>query len=98
MTPLDSVYKKNQDIVFRQIGDECILVPIRQNSADLSSIYTLNPVAAFIWQLFDGKNSLSDILSRLTAFYDVAQEIAQEDLFAFVDVLLKADGVELVRG
>ncbi len=41
-------FVKDPNMVFRQIGDEVILVPIRRNVADLESIYTLNPVAARI--------------------------------------------------
>lgn len=94
---MDLVYSRNPDVVFRQIADEYILVPIRQNAADLNSIYTLNPVAAFVWELIDGKRPISDILSHLFDAYDVTKEAAQEDLFSFVGLLEKIDVIKLVR-
>jgi len=52
------IYQKNEDLIARQIGDEVILVPIRKESGDLDNIYTLNEVAAFIWNLLDGRTTL----------------------------------------
>ncbi|MFZ6016559.1 MAG: PqqD family protein [Nitrospirota bacterium] len=57
MDLLEKVYKKSDSIVFRKIADEFILVPIRQKVVDLKSIYTLNEVSAFIWELIDGKKT-----------------------------------------
>jgi hypothetical protein len=51
MSDLEKVYKKSDSMVSRKIGDESILVPIRQNAGDLDSIYTLNDTAAYIWGL-----------------------------------------------
>lgn len=55
MQTLDRVYQKNQNFVFRQIDDETLLVPIKDNVGDLGAIYNLNQVAAFVWQHLDGK-------------------------------------------
>ncbi len=55
MSSLGVIYTKNPDIIFRQIADEAVLVPIKRNTADLEKIYTLNPVASFMWQMLDGK-------------------------------------------
>ena len=49
MTSLSCIYSKSESVVFREIGEECILVPIRQGVGDLDSIYTLNRTAARIW-------------------------------------------------
>jgi hypothetical protein len=69
---MDMVYSKNPDVVFRNIADEFILVPIKRKAADTKSIYTLNEAAAFIWKLLDGKNPVSLITEK------VAQEFAAE--------------------
>jgi Coenzyme PQQ synthesis protein D (PqqD) len=80
MSFLDRVYKKSDSVVFRKIGDECILVPIRQSVGDLESIYTLNETAAMIWELIDGKSRVGEIKERLLLEYDVSPSQAEEDL------------------
>jgi hypothetical protein len=42
---LEKRFSKDPDMVFRQIGDECLLVPIRERTADINYIFVLNPVA-----------------------------------------------------
>jgi len=97
MDYLNKVYKRSLDIVFRRIGNECVLIPIRQNAADLNSVYTLNVVSAFIWELLDGKRSLLSISNDLISSFDVDEKTAQEDLLFFVEQLSKEGAIELLR-
>jgi hypothetical protein len=80
MSCLDRIYSKSDSVVFRKIGDECILVPIRQGVGDLDSIYTLNETGARIWELIDGKTRVREIKQRLLIEYDVPASQAEEDL------------------
>jgi hypothetical protein len=77
---LDKVYRKNDSIVSRKIADEFILVPIRQDVGDLGSIYTLNEVAARIWELIDGKRKAGEIKERIVEEFEVTPEEAEKDL------------------
>jgi len=77
---LEKVFKKSGAIVFRKIGDECILVPIRQGVGDLESIYTLNETGARIWELVDGTAKGTEIRDRIIEEFDVTLEEAEEDL------------------
>ena len=77
---LERVFKKSDAIVFRRIGDECILVPIRQGVGDLESIYTLNETAARIWELLDGTAKGTQIRDKMIDEFDVTLEVAEEDL------------------
>ena len=77
---LEKVYKKSESIVSRRIGDEYILVPIRQDVGDLESIYTLNETGALIWELIDGKLKVSEIKESLIKAFEVEPEEAEKDL------------------
>ena len=77
---LEKIYKKSDSIVSRKIGDEFILVPIRQDVGDLESIYTLNETAALIWELIDGKTQVSEIKEKIVEEFDVEPEQAEQDL------------------
>jgi methyltransferase-like protein len=93
MQPLDRVYQKNQNFVFRQIDDETLLVPIKDNVGDLGSIYNLNQVAAFVWQHLDGKRRLNDIKDLMTGEFEVSDSDAEQDLTEFVGQLEKIDAI-----
>ena len=93
MQTLDRVYQKNQNFVFRQIDDETLLVPIKDNVGDLGSIYNLNQVAAFVWQHLDGKKTLNDIKDLMTDEFAVSDPDAQQDLTEFVGQLEKIDAI-----
>ena len=93
MQALDRVYQKNQNFVFRQIDDETLLVPIKDNVGDLGSIYNLNPVAVFVWQHLDGKKTLNDIKDLMTGEFEVSDPDAQQDLTEFVGQLEKIDAI-----
>jgi Coenzyme PQQ synthesis protein D (PqqD) len=87
MDVLDKVYKKSDAMVFRKIGAECILVPIRQGVGDLESIYTLNETAARIWELLDGRRTGAEIRDKMTEEFDVTPKEAEEDLVHHLEEL-----------
>ena len=74
------IYSRSPDIVFRKIADECVLVPIRKNVADLESIYALNEIAARIWELIDGKRTAAEIQQMIIGEFDVSPQQAEIDL------------------
>ncbi len=80
-------YKRNQDFVYRKIENETIFVPIKDNVGDMGCIYTVNKMGSFIWENFDGQNTLDDILSMITEQFDISAREAEEDLNAFVSQL-----------
>lgn len=80
----EKVYKKSGSIVFRKIADEYILVPIRQNVGDLESIYTLNEVAAHIWELINGKMKVEGIREKIVEEFDVKPEEAEKDIMEYI--------------
>lgn len=93
MDLLSRRFRKHPDVVFRRIGDEFVLVPIRANVADLEAIYTLNPVAAQIWDLLDGQRDGYAILAEIVREYDVSPEQARVDLIEFLEQLLAVRGI-----
>ena len=93
MQTLERVYQKNQNFVFRQIDDETLLVPIKDSVGDLGKIYSLNPVAAFVWKHLDGKKPLQEIKHLITNEFEVSDLDAEQDLTEFVDQLQAIDAI-----
>ena len=90
---LEKVYKKSESIVSRRIGDEYILVPIRQDVGDLESIYTLNESGALIWELIDGKLKVGEIKESLVEAFEVEPEEAEKDL---IEHLQQLEGIKAI--
>jgi len=67
---MNPVYARSEDVVFRKIADEFVLVPIRQKAVDLKSVYTLNDTGAFVWELIDGKKTAGEIEKLVLAEFD----------------------------
>lgn len=84
---MNKVYKKCDSIVSRKIADEFILVPIRKDVGDLESIYTLDEVAAHIWELIDGKRKVKEIKEKIVDEFEVTSEEAEKDLLDYLKQL-----------
>jgi hypothetical protein len=86
---LDKIYKKSDSVVSRKIANEFILIPIRQNVADLESIYTLNEVGARIWELMDGKMTMREIKEKIVEEFEVTAQEAEKDIAEYLQQLEK---------
>ena len=87
MSVSKEIYSHHDSIVSRRIEEEVILVPIRQNVADLESIYTLSEVGAYIWEQVDGRRTTAEILPLIVEGFEVTEEEAQKDLKEFIEQL-----------
>ena len=93
MTDAEQFYKRNDNFVFRQIDNETILVPIKDNVGDMSCIYNLNEVGAFIWQNIKCKNSVTDIKTMILSEFEVTESQAEADLNEFVKDLKAIEAI-----
>jgi hypothetical protein len=94
---MGSVFSRNEDIVFRKIEEEYILVPIRSNVGDLESLFILNGTGARVWELLDGKRTLEEIKSAVLDEYDISSEEAEADIKEYITALGEIGTVGLVE-
>ena len=90
---LEKRFRKDPSFVYRRIADECLLVPIRRQVADLNYIYVLNPVADRIWELIDGQRMVQHIRDQLLLDYDANQQEVEQDLWEFLGQLVEVGGI-----
>jgi hypothetical protein len=84
---LNKIPKKNSKIVARKTGSEYVLVPIRDNIADMEAVYTLNETGAFIWELIDGRRTVKEIAEELPGEFEVDDKTALEDVVELLNSL-----------
>lgn len=90
---LTESFTKSDTFVSRAIAGEVLLVPIRNQCADLESIYTLDEVAAFIWRMLDDHPTREELLAAVCAEYEVERGRADTDLDGFLARLLAIGAV-----
>ncbi|WP_286883687.1 MULTISPECIES: PqqD family protein [Sphingobacterium] len=72
--------KLRSDLVLRTIGSDHLIVDPSQDMVDLSTVYTLNSSAAWLWEQLKGKEFTSNtIVDLLFENYDVDIEKAKSD-------------------
>lgn len=86
-------FRRNENLAFRRIGDETILVPIRDHVGGMNCIYNLNETAEFVWEHLDGERSLLDIQEMLASVFDVEPERAERDVSDLIEELKENDAV-----
>ncbi len=93
MDILSRRYRRSPDLVYRQIGGEYVLVPIRSNVADMEAVYALGGVGVRIWELLDGERDGRSILAQIVQEHDIAPDQAGRDLVEFLQQLEEIRGI-----
>jgi len=85
MITVTSIPAHSPRVVFRRINDECLLIPLTDNIADMDSLYTLNETGVFIWELIDGKRDIGDITAMMAEEFEVNPDEAENDIIQFLE-------------
>ena len=84
---LEALAKAKKNFVARPVNEELVLVPLRNNVADMTEIFNLNEVGHFIWNEIQPNVSLESIAQKITDIYDVDASTAEADLMTFLKEL-----------
>jgi len=77
-------YQRNEDFIFRKIVEEMILVPVKQNVAEMEAVFTLNEVGAFLWEQLGQPRSLSELHNAVLNEFEADPASVLEDIEAFL--------------
>ncbi len=86
------IYRRDPEIVCRRVATEIILVPIRHNVREVG-LYTLNEVAAFVWDRLDGTHTVDELAREVVDAFEVDERTAREDIEILLAKLSKIGGV-----
>jgi hypothetical protein len=87
------IVRKNKDMVTRVIDDEAILVPVYKTSDEINCIYTLNKVAARVWELIDVKSTLAKIKGSLLKEFDATPAEVDKEMLKLLKDLKKIKAI-----
>jgi len=87
---LNCIYKISEDIIFKEIEGNSILIPVISGVGDLNSdIFQLNETGSRVWEMLDGKTSLEKIILNLIDEYDAPAKIIEENVLNLIRNLVK---------
>lgn len=94
--PLDSRFERQPTMVTRRVAGEVLLVPITRRMEEEASLYTLDEVAAFLWDRLDGHHTGRELVEALKAAYVVETAQAEQDVRHFVEQLTSIEAIRPV--
>ncbi|MDR0892646.1 MAG: PqqD family protein [Mediterranea sp.] len=87
--------KLKKDLVLRHIGREHVIVRPSLGTVDLTHVYTLNPVAAWLWeQTGDTAFTEEKWVEMLLEHYEVERTQAIDDVKKLIENLMENELIE----
>lgn len=96
---LEAIYTPSEEVVFRGIEGEFIIVPLTSGIGDTEdAIFTLNETGRAIWERLDGQRSLRAVVAGLAAEYEAPSEEIEADVVGLVQELARRKMIAPVAG
>jgi len=90
---LETLYIPSEDVVFRDIEGELIIVPLTQGvggaEEEMDAIFTLNETGRAIWDRLGGHRSLRAVAADLAAEYEAPSDEIEADVLGLVGELVR---------
>ena len=86
--------KIKEGFLLKNVADSFVIVPTGANIVDFSAMITLNETGAFLWENLKNDVTEDDLISALTAEYDVDEKTAAQDVAEFVNTLKEKKVIE----
>jgi hypothetical protein len=78
------VYARSDKVIRRDVGGETVLVPVAASgAADLEYLYRMNAVGAAVWDLLDGRRTITEIAGQIRASFDISRQDPGQTRAAF---------------
>lgn len=75
--------------VLREVGNQCVVVPVGETAVTFNGIITLNKTGKYLWELLQEDVTVDDLVNGMLSKYDVTKEVATKDILEFLEVLRK---------
>ena len=79
--------KQNPNYILRSVADSLVIVPVGEATKDFPGMITVNPTSQFLWEQLAADQTEDSLVTALLSKYDVAEELARNDVVQFVKTL-----------
>lgn len=86
--------KINENFVLREVAGSWVVIPIGEKSVDFNGMMNLNETGVLLWRELEKGAEKEDLVSAITAEYEVSEDEAASDIDAFISVLVKAGCID----
>lgn len=84
--------KIKNGFILRNVSEAYVVVATGEAAENFNSMITLNETGAFLWKLLSENDCTAETLvTKLLEEYDVAKELAEKDVAAFISKLKEAN-------
>ena len=92
---LETRFERKPEMVARRVAGEIILVPIKRQIKEDPCLYTLDEMAAFLWEKLERGSTGSELVEALLAQYSVSRELVAQDVQKFLEELLSIEAIRI---
>ena len=71
--------KVNDQVIYRSIAGEHILIPVGEVALKQNGLYVLNEVGALIWTMLSEGKTSDEIIAQIAEEYDAPLDTIRED-------------------
>ena len=82
-------YRANPEFLMREIGDECVLVPVGQAGVFENSMLSLNATCGYLWKMFQTPCTVDQVIAKAKEDFDGPADMIERDIKNFVKEYLK---------
>lgn len=80
-----------ENFIFRKIANEHLLIPTGAAALEVKGLIALSESGSMLYQKLRSGCSRADLVAALTAEYDVSEDVAAEDVDAFLNQMRELD-------
>lgn len=86
--------KVKNNYIFRQIAEENLLIPTGEAALKVKGLIALSESGCLLYQTLRSECTREDLVKALMAEYDVTEEVAGEDIDAFLEQMRQLQMLE----
>ena len=87
---LDKTYIHSQNVLFKEIGDELVIVPFSEGIGKIDeAVYSLNKTGHDAWNRLSGESSLAEVVDQLAELYEARRETIENDVISLIQDLVQ---------
>lgn len=86
-----------KEFILRNIAGECVLVPTGATTQEFNGLITMSDTAKFIWENLEKVDSFDELIKLMLDEYEIDEEIARKDSYAFINELLRVGFVTFTK-